>query len=261
MTFTEATHRELTRQSGDRNVSGQSRPRLLELTAARLRVWLVMIGAALLGMHGLAMFVAHGLGYDVAMGFVPTFHFDWEGNVPTFASTLLLLFCGILASLTPSLSRADKPQTLAWRGIGAIFVLLAADEAFQIHEPLGAAVKSAMQADWMPYFAWVVPYGAVLVLLAVIYLPWFLRLGLDTQIRVSLAAILFIGGALGMEILSSGYFENLDPDREKFRTLTGDLLATVEESMELLGAGLFLHTLLRRIGGIRMNAGAIEANF
>lgn len=212
--------------------------------------------AVLLTMHSAALFVAYGLGYDVAMGFVPAFHMDWERNVPTYASTILLLSCGILAVLQPRLRAADARSALAWNAIAVAFVLLSADEAFRLHELVSDLVKSSLTSDWVPMFAWVVPYGLALLILTGIFLPWFARLDRSSQVRFALAAALYIGGALGMELVSSFYFESLDPDREKFRTLTGGLLGTVEESLELIGVSVFLHALVRRLGGFSVSAKA-----
>lgn len=228
----------------------------LAVSPDRLKYWLLSLFVTLLALHGTALFVAYGLGYDVAMGFVPAFHMDWERNVPTYASMFLLLSCGILAALQPTLGRSDRREVAAWRVIGIIFVLLSADEAFQLHEPVSAAVKAQLQADWVPLFAWVIPYGAALVVLAIVFLPWFIRLDRPSQVRFGLAAIIYLTGAMGLEIISSAYFESLDPDREQFRTLTGGLLATAEESLELIGISIFLHALVRRAGGLKLSVGA-----
>lgn len=60
-----------------------STPDRLVLTPPRLARFLIITLAALFVMHSLTLIVAHGLGYPVALGFVPLFHFDFEHNVPT----------------------------------------------------------------------------------------------------------------------------------------------------------------------------------
>lgn len=225
----------------------------LSLSPDRVKHWLLLTFAVLLSLHFAALLVSYGLGYDVAMGFVPAFHMDWERNVPTYTAAVLLLSCGIMAALQPVLRPGDHQNTGAWQVIAIIFVLLSADEAFQLHEPLSAAVKSRLHLDWIPMFAWVIPYGVALIVLTIVFLPWFLGLDRSSKVRFALAAILFVMGAMGMETVSSLYFESLDPDREKFRTLTGGLIATVEESLEFIGTGIFLHALVRRAGGLKVS--------
>ncbi|MBU3922576.1 MAG: hypothetical protein KJ961_18425, partial [Alphaproteobacteria bacterium] len=61
------------------------------LTAARFQLGLALVLVFVFFMHGLAMIVAHGLGYPVAKGFVPLFHIDFEHNLPTLVALLLLL--------------------------------------------------------------------------------------------------------------------------------------------------------------------------
>jgi hypothetical protein len=228
----------------------------LDLTPDRVKYGLLLGFGTLLSLHCAALFVSYGLGYDVAMGFVPAFHMDWERNLPTFAATLLLLSCGILTALQPVLRGGDRPGDDAWRTLAVLFVLLSVDEAFQLHEPIGIAVKARFDADWIPMFAWVLPYGALLLVLAAVFLPWFLRLDRPSKMRFAIAAALYVSGALGMELVSSAYFESLDPGRATFRTLTGCLLSTVEESLEFIGTGVFLHALVRRVGGLRLSAQA-----
>ena len=134
------------------------------------------------------------------------------------------------------------------------FLLLAADEALSFHEQLGTFLYARFSQLDLPMYAWVAPYGIVVVLLGIFLLRWFLELERGVQLSLFAAGAVFLGGAIGLELVASAHYESLPVEREAYRTLMGDLLSTVEEACEFAGASWFLHTLLKRLGGISFRA-------
>lgn len=229
-------------------------PNRFILTPDRLARLLTAILATLLFFHALALFVAHGLGYPVAMGFVPLFHLDFEANIPTLYAFILLLSCSAAAAWTGALERSRARHRRAWMIVALLFLLIAADEVFGFHEQLGRVLFDEFGASGLPMFAWVAPYGIAVLVIGAIMLRWFFELDPPTRFGLLRAGLVFLTGAIGLEYISSHYYEGLPADREVYRTLTGDLLATIEEICEFAGASLFLHALVRRFGGVSFRA-------
>ena len=226
----------------------------LILTPPKLAQLLSAVLAVLFFMHGLALLVAHGLGFPIALGLVPLFHVDFENNIPTFVAFVLLLCCGLVSAWSSALEATRPRHRRAWAFIAFIFLLLAADEAFSFHEQLGTFLYARFSQFDLPMYAWVVPYGTVVVLLGSFLLRWFLELERSMQLSLFAAGAVFLAGAIGLELVASAHYESLPVERETYRTLTGDLLSTFEEACEFAGASWFLHTLLKRLGGISFRA-------
>jgi len=229
-------------------------PSRLVLTPERLARALVLLFAGLFSLNALALVVAHGFGYPIAKGFVPLFHVDYESNLPTFAAFLLLISCSLTSGWMSALETGRPRHRRAWAFISVLFLLLAADEAFSFHEQVSSYLTIEFSGLGLPLYAWVVPYGIAVTVLGAFLLRWFLELEVSLRRTLMVAGTVFLSGALGLELVSSYYYESLPPDRDVFRTLTGDLLATLEEDCEFAGLSIFLHALVTRLGGISFRA-------
>ena len=91
----------------------------------------------------------------------------------------------------------------------------------------------------MFHFAWVIPYGLATALLALVLLRWFVKLADRTRWLFAASAILFVSGALGMEMISGRYLEI-----SHARDLTYQLMAALEETLEMSGSILFTYSLI-----------------
>ncbi len=231
----------------------------LILTPARLARSLTLLLVSVFFMHGLALFVAHGLGYPVALGFVPMFHVDFENNVPTFVAFGLLLCSALTCAWTSALESARPRHRRTWGLLSLVFLFLAADEALSLHEQLGDLMHARLGGLDLPLFAWVLPYGAAVLLASAYLLRWFLELDRPMQVSLLMSGGIFLCGAIGLELLASGLYTSLPEDREVYRTLSIDLLATAEEACEFIGVSLFLYTMVKRLGGVSLRALGGEA--
>ena len=63
-------------------------------------------------------------------------------------------------------------------------------------------------------YAWVVPYGIVVVLLGSFLLRWFLELARGMQLSLFAAGAVFLAGAIGLELVASAHYELLPVERE-----------------------------------------------
>jgi hypothetical protein len=87
-------------------------------------------------------------------------------------------------------------------------------------------------------FAWVVPGIMLVIVLALFFLRFLFSLPLKTRLRFLFAATIYLGGAIGMEMVGGRYFE------VHGATLMYSMLSTIEEGMEMAGAIFFIRALL-----------------
>ena len=102
------------------------------------------------------------------------------------------------------------------------------------------------------------PYLAVIGVLGLYMLPWFLALDRGTQIRFAAAGIIYVFGAIGMEHAATIYYAAIGTDRTMDATLTGQVFVTLEEVMEFSGVALFEYSMMRRLRGISLSTGRQE---
>jgi hypothetical protein len=196
----------------------------------------VLVGALLaVAAAGLAVeLLHHGPLPDLDEDLVGLFSLSYEGNLPTWYSSSLLLACAVtLGAIAPG---APDGQGRYWSLLAAVFGYLSIDEAVGLHEQLNELVHLGGPL----YFGWILPAGVAVALLGAAYLRFLLRLPPQTRRRFLLAGALYVGGALLMEI-PLGLWTEAHGDGD----LGYALIDFVEESLEMIGATLFLLALLR----------------
>jgi hypothetical protein len=198
---------------------------------------------AILTLHALSLagqISAHALGHPRLKGFVPLFYVDAESNVPTWYSSMALLLAAALLAVIGCLKlQAREHYRFHWLALAGLFLLLSMDEVAMIHEYPIDPLREALNATGALYYTWVIP-GLGFVLLVGLALAGFLRsLPAATQRQMLLAAALFVGGAIGVEMLSG-----IQADRWGEDNLTYALIISIEELLEMLGVALFIEALL-----------------
>jgi hypothetical protein len=202
--------------------------------------WVVM---ALTLIHSIVLFFYFYLPDDEVFGLVDLFDFDIEGNIPTLYSSVAILFCAaLLAIIARSNWKKRDHWRMYWLGLAVLFLFLAVDEGVALHEYLSNIFEEFMEAEGLLYFLWVVPYGIATVIVGLIYLRFVLHLPQSTKRLFIAAGLIFLMGAVGIEMLSAQ-----EVDRNSTYTITYCLLYTVEEIFEMLGIVLFIYALLSYI--------------
>ena len=186
-------------------------------------------------------------GHPNVRGLVPLFYIEAEGNIPTFFSGLLLMSAALLLAVVTTLGkRHGDPDVSRWMILAFGFLYMAGDELLSFHErlimPVRHLVPSASQGIF--HFSWVIPAIAVVALLALFFLRFVLRLPARTRYMFLIAAALYVGGAIGGELIEGRYAAS-HPDGEDF---TFSMMATAEESLEMAGVIVFIYALLKYIG-------------
>lgn len=210
--------------------------------------------AILVAAHAVVLVMRYGFGHDRLLGIGPLFDMWREANVPTFASALGLAFCALLLGLVARhAAAAGERGRWHWRFMAVVFLFLAADEMLALHDRMTGPLRAALGASGALYHAWVVPYLAALLLLGAAYLPFLWRLERATRTRFLVAAVLYLSGAIGLEMVDAVFYERVEA-----RTLLIDAFNAVEEILEMLGITVFAwalaHELARRRAALSFDA-------
>ena len=182
-------------------------------------------------------------GHPSIFGLVRLFDLDYENNVPTWYQSLTLLFCSILlAAIAFEKKIKSSSWFYQWRNLSIIFLFLSLDEMVSIHEMLVQPLKQGLHTSGLLTYAWVIP-GAIFVLIVFLkYLKFLLFLPVKTRNLFLLAGTLYVGGAIGLEMVG-GYINNLYGSENLM------YLAEVigEEFLEMSGVLVFIYALLSYI--------------
>jgi hypothetical protein len=175
-------------------------------------------------------------------GLVRLFNVDAEQNIPTYFSTLLLLLATVFLSVITILQRKQKaPYVSHWVILSLGFFYMAADEALSFHEMLIGPIRNLLGEGHVGIFtfSWVIPGMMVVFVLGLFYLKFWLHLPLKTRLIFLMAAVIYIGGAIGCELIGGRYAELYGQ-----KNLTYSLMTTAEEGLEMAGVIVFVWGLL-----------------
>ncbi|MFO0869197.1 MAG: hypothetical protein U0935_09705 [Pirellulales bacterium] len=175
-----------------------------------------------------------------------------EGNLPTWYSTVLIALAALLSYLA---ARAPHPvgQTTRgqWYGLTLAMLFVAADEGAQIHEKINVLLKP-LHGQETYYFAWVGPWSALVVVLALLFGKFLRGLPFRHRYEILVAGAVYVGGALGVECIEAACFF-----REDGVDLRYEGIATVQELLEMVGMTLFIHAVI----GVLSEQGTIPLQF
>jgi hypothetical protein len=166
-----------------------------------------------------------------------------ERNLPTFYSSLLLLFASLLLYIISTyLSRRGYRYSHRWTLLSLIFLFVSADESINIHEKLGAVFKKFVGSSNLPdylQYGWVLPYLILLLFLGIYFVRFFLEMDRKTLLRFSIAFSVYVTGAAGFEMIESHYHQTYGTYHFMYK-----LFVTIEETMEMTGTIIFIRALL-----------------
>jgi hypothetical protein len=170
------------------------------------------------------------------------FDLDGEGNIPAFFSAIQLLACGVVLAIIAGHSwRARNRWRFHWTLLAVGFVVMAVDEAAQLHELLilpGLWIAGRIGVENPNYMIWI-PAALVLVVpVAFAFIPFLLALPVRIGALMSAAGALFAAGAMGVEAIAASIWQG------DFESLGYHWLVVVEEGLEMAAISLFLATLL-----------------
>lgn len=200
----------------------------------------LLVGMAFFGIVSTGIQIAKYV-FNYRSEWLDLFNLDRELNFPTWYSALMIGFCAILLRIiaTGKKQQGDR-YSGDWRLLSTIFIWMAIDEVVSIHEILIIPqVSDALKLPWFLHSMWVIP--------GMLFVAWFVRryskfvnhLPAKSKQHFIIAAGLYIGGALVMEMVGSQFAESIGQ-----QTIVYALIATVEEILELNGIIMFIYALL-----------------
>jgi hypothetical protein len=193
-----------------------------------------------------------------------------EMNVPSwYSSSQLLIAAGLLAVIalgarhaapgSSSRRNGGEPDggSLPWVALSLIFVYLSLDEISDLHglwRQFTLPDSYRLPGTTDPNYAWVVPGLVLVVALAIAFRRFVLELPARTRRLIVLAGAIYIGGAIGAELVG-GLIVNATWNNTAFL-----IVSALEEVGEMLGIALFIYALLLHLGGhlIRIQLGPAE---
>jgi hypothetical protein len=165
------------------------------------------------------------------------FHLNGEGNIPAFYSALQLLACALALALIARVSWQTKSRwRFHWALLSLGFLYLSFDEAAQLHEILSIIGRSHATGP-TNHAIWVGPAMVAVVPIGLIFVPFVLALPLQTALLMVVSGMLFLGGAVGIELIQA--------EIDDVRGLAYHGHVVLEEALEMFGIALFLFTVLQ----------------
>ena len=174
---------------------------------------------------------------------------DAEHTLPSWYSSALMLLAAmfLFASGLHGRRRAATEHRF-WFVLATVFLLFSIDEAVSFHEVAIKPLRALLHSSGVFYFAWVIPGGIFVAIFGLKSLPFLASLPSRLARRFTVAGLVYVSGALGMELVGGHFVSSQGWD-----SLAYIASATVEESLEMVGLTMFLHALLdhlREAGGL-----------
>lgn len=176
-----------------------------------------------------------------------------EKNFATAFSVLLLIGCALLLWQISTLRSGqlkdgrlrDRNSFVShfvshWRSLSLLFAGMAADEGLQLHEQVNKYLDDRFYTTGFFYYDWVIPGSLFVLAVGLVYARFLLHLTPVVRDRFLFSGILYISGALGMEMVSGYYiYHHGLANRAALALLNG-----VEESAEMFGLVAFIYALM-----------------
>ena len=226
-----------------------STPPAPEPVSLRVDPWavtrvLIMVAAGLTLASVAGQAAKFGWGIERAGGLIPGFNLDHEGNFPTWYQSTSLGVCALLLALVATAAKRKRQRRVwRWRLLALVFLGCSIDEEAAVHEMLIRPMRSEFHADGWFHYAWVIPGAVFTALMAAVFWRFLMELAPKIRRLFIIAGVLYIGGALGMEMVGGYYATRYGVEHFAYVILT-----TVEEVLEMAGVIVFIHALLTHLG-------------
>jgi hypothetical protein len=234
----------------------------LEIEWKRWYLFLVVAALFLMLMGIIVQLCKYVLGHDYLFGLMPLFSLTTDISIPTWYSSFSLLLCAILiAIISVAKKRSKDGFAFHWQAMSLIFLFLSLDETARIHETIGETLKFYVtgKTHGLLRYTWVIFGMAFVAAFVGAYLKFLFHLPARVRWMFILAGAVYVGGALGMDMLNGRYHE-LHGDQN----LTYQMMTVLEESMEMAGILIFIRTLilylLENAGSVSLRIGTKESS-
>lgn len=178
-------------------------------------------------------------------GIITMFNTAAEGNLPTYYSSFLLLFSALLLFIITIKERTLKSKYFAyWALLTFGFIYLSMDEMLVLHESISSFIRAVTEysGNGVLKSPWVILGAITVVIIFLIFIKFILHLDRKTRYFFLAAGVLYVGGAIGFEIIENLYAE------AHGQNLIYSMLQNLEEGMEMAGIIVFIYGLLGYMG-------------
>lgn len=170
------------------------------------------------------------------------FDLNTEANIPSLFSTLLLLCCfALLLFIHYTLPRITK-RGWHWYIMSLVFLYLAIDENASLHEGLMVIFRKYFDLKGFFYYSWIIPYTAVGLGMGLFFIPFFRKLPGQVLLNFAFAALIYLGGAVGMEMIGGRHDYLYGRSNMMYA-----FYYSLEETLEMLGLTVFIGALLQYV--------------
>ena len=167
------------------------------------------------------------------------FDADSEEGVLTWISIVLLFTAAsLLFANGQDAMQSGRGAVLPWFGLSVLFGIVSFDEFYGLHERLSDVLSQNVGGSGLLHFAWAVPLGLLALAGLWLLMPFLTSLGRRTRRLAVMSAIIYLAGAVGMEMIAGLVIEELGRQTFQYRLLTN-----LEEGLEVAGILLFIYTL------------------
>ena len=173
------------------------------------------------------------------------FLFDYENNLPTIYSALMLFISSALSLYIPFIKEIKKTQKSYWILITIIFAFLSLDEWKMIHErmnePVSLLIYQQFKISIAMSSAWTYMYAILAILFGLIFAVFTFKLPEETRNLFIISFSLFVAGSIGMEFLTVQFLGLVQQNTVYLLT------HTMEELLEMSGIAIFNYALIKYI--------------
>ncbi|NMB70608.1 MAG: hypothetical protein GYA22_00470 [Bacteroidales bacterium] len=214
----------------------------ININLKKVPAWLfIMIGVLVIS-HIVGQIEKYVFNHSTVFGLVPFFDLGNEKNLPTFFQMMILFFASAQLLLCYRISQnLNDSKKAYWIILSIGFFYMGMDEWFVLHEKTNQFVRDLINVKFMNsvHFPWVV-LGLIVVVLSTAFFYGFLK-KLDKKIRrlLILAAVLYITGSIGFEMIGGLYIDMVGADN-----LVYALLTACEETLEMVGVVVMIKGIL-----------------
>lgn len=169
------------------------------------------------------------------------FDLSSEQNVPTWFAVMQLAMASALCLVVARVERQNGSHARSWLALAVLMAYLSLDEATDLHGLWRELTPDLNLRSEASGFDWVVPGLVIVFLVGLYFLRWLFSLPTRTRNYLFVAGAVYVMGGLGLEAVGALV------GGDNFQGVVYGLVATAEETLEMVGILIFIFALLRHL--------------
>lgn len=183
------------------------------------------------------------IGTETVLKDLRHFALDAERSLPSWYENLSMGASAVLLAIVAKLAiENDRQNRVQWWLLAIVFALMSIDAAASFHEISVRPLREGFGLSGIFYYSWVVLAAPIVALLGIYFIPFLLRIPRQTAIGFVLAGTVFVGGALGTELICGYLATTTGIESPQYKAV-----AALQECMEATGMTIFIVTILRHL--------------